>query len=203
MGQAITKPKTGHKKAKTRELLLDKAAQFFSRHGYQATSLKAIASAANMKAGSLYYHFASKEVMMVEVLDRSIQFISDTVYEEVEKLGENYSFEDALKAYITGHLTAILKHSDYTATIIRNDGQIPAGVQASVDIKREHYEQQWRNLMRHGKEQGVIRQDIDARVLRLMILGCLNWSAVWYKEKGESIESLADLYTSVFLNGCR
>ncbi len=171
MNAKVNKTKPNLKKDKTREVLLDKAAQMFSRQGYQSTSLKEIAAAAGMKAGSLYYHFASKEVLMVEVLDRSIQFISDRVAEEIKKLDDEYSFEAGLKAFIRGHLTAILTHPDYTTTTIRNNGQLPTSVQASAHAKREHYEQQWRRLMKQGREQGVIRADLDEHLLRLMVLG--------------------------------
>ncbi|ORU94482.1 MAG: hypothetical protein A6F70_08900 [Cycloclasticus sp. symbiont of Bathymodiolus heckerae] len=203
MNPKVTRIKPVLKKDKTREVLLDKAAQMFSRQGYQSTSLKEIAAAANMKAGSLYYHFASKEALMAEVLDRSIQFISDTVAEEIEKLNENYTFEDGLKAFINGHLTAILKHPDYTTTTIRNNGQIPKAVQLSAHTKREHYEQQWRRLMAQGREEDFIRPDLDEQLFRLMVLGSLNWSSVWYKPSGESIDSLVKHFTQVFLNGCR
>ncbi len=203
MNAKVSKTKPSLKKDKTREVLLDKAAQMFSRQGYQSTSLKEIAAAAGMKAGSLYYHFASKEALMVEVLDRSIQFISDRVAEEIEKLDDEYSFEAGLKAFIRGHLTAILTHPDYTTTTIRNNGQLPKSVQTSAHAKREHYEEQWRRLMQQGREQGVIRADLDEQLLRLMVLGSLNWSSVWYKPCGKSIDSLVEQYTSVFLNGCR
>lgn len=203
MATTATKIKPALKKEKTRELILDKAAQVFSREGYQSTSLKEVASAAGMKAGSLYYHFASKEALMVEVLERSLLFISDTVAEEVEKLDAGYRFDDALRAYIKGHLTAILKYPDYTTTTIRNNGQVPATVQSAVYGRREHYEQQWRNLMIQGKDEKVIRPDIDEQLLRLMILGCLNWSSVWYKSSGSTIDELVNQYTDVFLNGCR
>lgn len=202
MNTKVSKIRAILKKDKTREVLLDKAAQMFSRKGYQSTSLKEIAAAADMKAGSLYYHFVSKEALMVEVLDRSIQFISDRVAEEIEKLDGDDSFESGLKAFIRGHLTAILTHPDYTTTTIRNNGQLPKSVQTSAHAKREHYEQQWRRLMKQGKEQGVIRADLDEQLLRLMVLGCLNWSSVWYKPNGKSIDALVDQYTSVFLNGC-
>jgi len=203
MNIKVARIKSTLKKQKTRELILDKAAQVFSHQGYQSASLREIAEAANMKAGSLYYHFSSKEALMVEVLDRSIQFISDTVAEEIERLDGDYSFEEGLKAYIQGHLVAILKHPDYTTTTIRNNGQIPKTVQIAVHPKREHYEQQWRNLMIQGKSEKVIRADIDEQLLRLMILGCLNWSSVWYKSSGASIDALVSQYTDVFLNGCR
>ena len=203
MIKKVTKLKPLLKKDKTREVLLDKAAQVFSRQGYQSTSLKSIADAANMKAGSLYYHFASKEDLMIEVLKRSIQFISDTVGEELEILDDDYSFEVGLRAYIKGHLTAILMHPDYTTTTIRNNGQIPKAVQAAAHTKREHYEQQWRNLMIQGRDEGAINPDIDEQLLRLMVLGSLNWSSVWYKSQGESVDGLAKQYADVFLNGCK
>jgi len=199
----VTKIKPVLKKDKTREVLLDKAAQMFSRQGYQSTSLKEIAAAVDMKAGSLYYHFASKEALMAEVLDRSIQFISDTVAEEIEKLEENYTFESGLSAFIKGHLTAILKHPDYTTTTIRNNGQIPKAVQVIAHTKREHYEKQWRQLMILGREEEFIRPDLDEQLFRLMVLGSLNWSSVWYNPKGQSIDSLVKHFTQVFLNGCR
>ncbi|MEO1957679.1 MAG: TetR/AcrR family transcriptional regulator [Methylophilaceae bacterium] len=203
MDQHVTQLKPVLKKEKTRLLLLDKAAQMFSQRGYQSTSLKDIAASAGMKAGSLYYHFASKEALMTEVLDKNIQLISDTVGEEIEKLGDNFNFEEGLHAYIFGHLTAILKHSDYTTTTIRNDGQVPEAVNKAVRVKREHYEQQWRKLMRQGKEEGAIRADLDETLLRLMILGASNWSSIWFKSGGHSIAELAEQYTQVFLKGCR
>jgi AcrR family transcriptional regulator len=203
MNQKVTQIKPVLKKAKTRKLLLDKAAQMFSRQGYQSTSLKEIAAAADMKAGSLYYHFASKEALMVEVLDQSIQFISDTVAEEIEKLPDDYSFEMGLRAFMRGHLTAILEHPDYTTTTIRNNGQIPKAVQISAHKKREHYEQQWRNLMTQGKTENVIREELDEQLFRLMVLGCLNWSSVWYKPNAATIDDLVEQYADIFLNGCR
>jgi len=203
VNQKVTTLKPVLKKDKTRKVLLDKAAQMFSRQGYQSTSLKEIAAAADMKAGSLYYHFESKEALMAEVLDRSIQYISDTVAEEVEKLEEKYTFEDGLRAFIRGHLTAILKHPDYTTTTIRNNGQIPKAVQLIAHTKREHYEKQWRQLMTLGREESYIRPDLDEQLFRLMVLGSLNWSSVWYNPKGESIDSLVKHFSEVFLNGCR
>lgn len=197
------KPKSTLKKDKTRGVLLDAAAKMFSQQGYQSTSLKDIAAAANMKAGSLYYHFTSKEALMVEVLDRSIQFISDMVAKEIDKLDDHYAFEIGLKAFIKGHLTAILTHPDYATTTIRNNGQLPKSVQTSAHEKREQYEQQWRQLMKQGKEQGVIREGLDEQLFRLMVLGSLNWATVWYKPSGTSIDSLVEQYTGVFLNGCK
>jgi len=43
----------------TRRQILDAAAKLLRQNGYASTSLRDIAAATGMKAGSLYYHFAS------------------------------------------------------------------------------------------------------------------------------------------------
>ena len=44
-----------------RARIMDEAATLFLRHGYEGTSLRQLADVVGMKAGSLYYHFASKD----------------------------------------------------------------------------------------------------------------------------------------------
>jgi Transcriptional regulator len=61
----VTKPR--NKVKNTREKILDAAAALFSRQGYNGTALRDIAAALDMKAGSLYYHFDSKEQLVLEI----------------------------------------------------------------------------------------------------------------------------------------
>lgn len=190
------------KKDKTHQLILDTAARLFAKHGYHGTPLKNIAAEVNMKAGSLYYHFSSKEHLMQEVLDRSILVIRQMVDQEVAKLAGSTEFEALLRASIRGHLLAILKYSDYTSTSIRNYGQIPKAVQKASHGPRENYEQYWRELMQIGVEQGVIREGVNVHLLRLSIFGSMNWASVWFKKSTDSIEAIAETQTDLFLKGC-
>jgi len=202
MNTLVTKQKSAKKKDVTHQLILDTAARLFAKHGYHATPLKEIAAEVNMKAGSLYYHFSSKEKLMQEVLDRSIQVINQMVWKEVDKLQGKDDFESLLRASIRGHLLAILKYSDYTSTSIRNYGQIPSAVQKASQQPREKYEQFWRETMNKGLEQGVIRDGINVHLLRLTIFGGMNWASTWFKEGRESVETIAEAQTDLFLKGC-
>ncbi|TXS47651.1 helix-turn-helix domain-containing protein, partial [Streptomyces sp. OR43] len=47
--------------------ILRPAAEVFAAQGYNATTVRRIADAAGMLAGSLYYHFDSKESMLDEI----------------------------------------------------------------------------------------------------------------------------------------
>jgi AcrR family transcriptional regulator len=55
-------------KARTRELLLDAAAEVFARKGFAGASVDDIAEAAGFTTGALYAHFGSKDALFVELL---------------------------------------------------------------------------------------------------------------------------------------
>jgi len=55
------------KSEKSRDSILGAAAKLFRRQGYSATTLRQIAAIAEIKAGSIYYYFNSKEAILDEV----------------------------------------------------------------------------------------------------------------------------------------
>jgi AcrR family transcriptional regulator len=54
----------------TREQVLAAAARVFARNGFHATSLEAVAEDAGFSRGAVYYNFADKEELFLELLDR-------------------------------------------------------------------------------------------------------------------------------------
>jgi AcrR family transcriptional regulator len=54
----------------TREQVLAAAARVFAARGFHATSLDAIAEEAGFSRGAVYYNFADKEELFLELLDR-------------------------------------------------------------------------------------------------------------------------------------
>jgi AcrR family transcriptional regulator len=58
------------RREETRELVLAAAARVFAQRGFHATSLDAIAEEAGFSRGAVYYNFADKEELFLELLDR-------------------------------------------------------------------------------------------------------------------------------------
>ena len=57
------------KSERTREGILSAAARLFRYEGYHATTMRDIAQEAGIEAGSIYYHFQSKDQILSDVLD--------------------------------------------------------------------------------------------------------------------------------------
>jgi AcrR family transcriptional regulator len=56
----------------TRDRLLDAAAELFARHGFDATSVDAVAARAGLTVGALYRHFETKGALLLDVVRRAL-----------------------------------------------------------------------------------------------------------------------------------
>ncbi|MFW0795436.1 TetR/AcrR family transcriptional regulator [Gordonia sp. CPCC 205515] len=55
-----------------REEILDASAELFTRHGYTGTSTRMIAEAVGIRQASMYHYFATKDEILVALLDTTV-----------------------------------------------------------------------------------------------------------------------------------
>lgn len=65
--------------ASPREQILDAAAALFAENGFTATSTRSIAERVGIRQASLYYHFAGKDELLIELLTTSVRPSLDVV----------------------------------------------------------------------------------------------------------------------------
>src|SRR5580765_8036270 len=58
--------------AGTKTRILDAAEQLFMEHGFEATSLRSLTTAAGVNLAAVHYHFGSKEELFQAVLTRRL-----------------------------------------------------------------------------------------------------------------------------------
>jgi AcrR family transcriptional regulator len=184
-----------------REGVLDVAARLFREQGYGAVSLRKIAATAGIKAGSIYYHFGSKDEIVLEVLDVGIQVVHESMRQAVSALPAGTGAEATLRAAIGAHLRALLDLSDYTSANVRIFGQVPQSVKDANLPTRRAYEAEWDALLSRLQDNGALRGDVNIRRLRLMLIGALNATLDWFDPDRGSVEALSRTYADVFLNG--
>ncbi len=74
------------KSDRTRQRILDTAAQEFRKRGYAGTKVNDIAFAANMRAASIYYYFESKDQIFEEVLEIGLRLVFEAVRRAVDSV---------------------------------------------------------------------------------------------------------------------
>lgn len=192
---------TENKAQLTHRRILDAAAALFRDQGYAAVSLRAIAEAAQLKGGSLYYHFDSKEAIVIDVLEIGIQTVFDAVSVAVSDRGPDARYDEVIRAAVSGHLHALHKHSAYTSANVRIFGQVPDHVRAANQTIRGAYEALWRELLADARRCGALRPDVDLSHARLLLIGAMNATLEWFNPAQGSIEALADCYADILLDG--
>ncbi|MCG8491196.1 MAG: TetR/AcrR family transcriptional regulator [Sneathiellales bacterium] len=185
----------------TRKRILDAAAKLFRESGYAAVSLRSIADAADMKAGSVYYHFKSKEEIVLEVLDLGIERVHSAVEGVFSARDSFYSVSALIEGAITAHLKTLLEHTDYTSANVRIYGQVPESIRIDALAVRRRYEALWDSILSYALDKQVLKPDVNPRLFRLMLIGTLNATLEWFDPEKGSVDDLARSYSAILLNG--
>jgi AcrR family transcriptional regulator len=164
--------------------LLDAAARLFSERGFHATSMRDIAKVVGMLSGSIYYHFESKDEMLLAVYEEGVQRVAAAVEEAVERETEPWA---RLEAACAAHLRALVTFRDYARLMIQTTPDQAGSARSLVRELRHGYEKRFSDLI----EALVLPPEIDPAYVRLLLFGALNWSQVWYRPGNDPPEVVA------------
>jgi AcrR family transcriptional regulator len=154
--------------------ILSVAARLFRELSYEATSLRDIAARSNIPLGSIYYHFHTKEELFASVYEEGIQRLEHALHEAVSSHKDPWL---RLELACACHLDKLCGGDDFTAVSIPTQmPSLSAGIRKRIVQLNDRYEALFRAL--------VDACDIDPRLsrslVRLQLLGALNWTSVWY-----------------------
>lgn len=160
-----------------REQVLKSAAELIARQGFDGTSMRDIASSVGMLPGSLYYHFPSKEDMLLAIHERVVNDMIAGVESAIAKGKDPW---DRLERAAIAHLKGLLGTGNLVTIISPNFAEGREELNQSLKDHRRAYEKVFRDLF----EDLDLAPGTDRVLLRLQLLGALNWVPVWYNPKG-------------------
>ena len=181
-----------------REKILHSAVQLFAEYGYHAAPLRDIARIAGIQAASIYYHYASKQALLIEIMETHMQRLNANL-ERI--LREHDDPQRRLRAAIANHIRL---HTSYKAEFFIIDTEIRAleGENRTHIISlRDRYESLLQELLRDGMERGVFRQS-DVKVSSYAIIAMCTEVATWFRPNGRlSVQQVIDIYTQMITQG--
>ena len=187
---------------RTRTRILDAAAEVLACKGYAAATLTEIAAVAKMQAGSLYYHFDSKDAIVEEVLRVGIDHARDAIRSALSAAGDDASGHGRLMAAVVAYVTAITIDSDFTQANIRCFEESPEDTRENLAVPLREFVNGWVRLIESGQRDGSLRNDVEARVIARMTIAAMNSVVGWWRPDGElNIDGVARMFASTMVDG--
>lgn len=180
--------------------LLRIAADVFAEQGYNATTVRKIADAAGMLAGSLYYHFDSKESMLEEILRTFLTELWDG-YDSV--LSAPLGPRETLEALVTESFREIDRHRSAVAIYQKESKHLVTQTRFEYLVEsQQRFEKAWLTTLERGVTDGVFRADLDIRLAYRFVRDTVWVAASWYRPGGgHSPDEIARQYLSMVLDG--
>jgi AcrR family transcriptional regulator len=179
-----------------RDELLRVSAKLFREKGFDGTSIRDISAAAGMHSGSPFYHFKTKQDILVAVME---QGLAEGLRKSEEVMALGIPSEQKLKGLIRAQLGTILEEgSDFIPVLLYDWRSLTPANRRRVIALRDRYDALWERMLAELARDGLIAG--DPQVARLFVLGAINWSAKWYRAGGRlSVDELADQAAQLLL----
>ena len=180
--------------------IVQAAAQVFRQKGYHAASMQDIADAVGLQKASLYHHFASKQDILLEILDKALDIL---IAEMQAVLDMDLQPEEQLRQAMRAYINRVTQEASLAAVLQLEHRNLDPRRRARHITRRDRYDKLWRELIRRGIERGAFRR-LDERMVSFALLGIQNWVITWYRPEGHlSASEIADQFADMMLSGLR
>jgi len=163
-----------------RERIVDAAVDLFYDHGYEHTTLDAVAQRLGVTKPFIYSYFESKTALLSEICSRGIKASLDAIN---ESLALRSSPVEQLNEFSKKFTRAVLQSQKHIAVFSREEKNLSKPDFERISDMRREFDRKLTALLDRGVAKGEFRVR-DTRLVSLAIGGMVSWSYVWYRPKG-------------------
>jgi len=198
-GPARATTGNGSTRSERRAHLVVLAGELFAEKGYRATTVREIADAAGILSGSLYHHFDSKESIADEIL---ASFINEVLADYRGAVASAPSPRAALEQIVRSTSLTLSRHRAALA-MLQNDWSYFAGQPRFAYLPKalREIERIWVTQLEAGKESGLFRADLDAKLTYRLLRDILWIPEQWRRTRGYSTGQVVDAFLGILFDG--
>lgn len=148
--------------------ILAAAEALFAEQGFDAVSMSAIAEKAGVSKANIFHHFSSKNTLYMAVFGSACK--ESRVRLELLESSEG-NFVERLTHFASGHLQAILEHSNMARLVLRD--LLENGADRGKDLAEQVFGPNFAKLVeiiRSGQARGELRTDVDPAMVAVMLI---------------------------------
>jgi len=176
------------------------AERLFCDKGFQATSVRDIAEALDLKAGSLYAHMESKDDLLWAIVSDA----ADRFFAAARPIVESeLVVVEQIRRLIAAHVSVITDNLAAAAVYSTEWRHLSEPRRVEFAARRDQYEAMFRELVREAIRDGLFA-DWDEKFATLLILSSINWIYQWYRPDGPmSPADIARKLTDMLFHGLK
>ena len=176
------------KGTQTREMILERTAQLFSRQGYFGTSLADIMHETGLEKGGIYNHFSSKEGLALEAFDYAYGLVQQRVRLALQDKKHAIERLLALIEVFTSLIEDPLVEGGCPIlnTAIEADDAQPA-LRARAARAMDDWRDTFHRIVTKGIAKQEVRSDVDADVVATLFISMLEGAVMLSKLYGDTI----------------
>lgn len=168
-----------------KDRILLSAVAVIKRKGYTSTKMEDIATELEMTKGSLYYYFKNKKDLMYQCHEAILNL---AIAEAEELLREGNDAEKTLREMVAVHIKYAIEEKEIFNLIIEPKHAFNKEHIEPVLKLRKYYSSLYDQVIKRGLENGEFKVE-NPMIVRMIILGSMNWIQQWYQAKGKMSES--------------
>ena len=176
------------KGTQTREMILERAAQLFSRQGYFGSSLADIMHETGLEKGGIYNHFSSKEQLALEAFDYAYGLVQQRV--QIALQDKKHAVDRLLALVAVFESNALDPPVDGGCPILNtaveaDDAQpaLKARAANAMDIWRDTFHR----VIAKGIAKQEVRPEVDADVVATLFISMLEGALMLSKLYDDTI----------------
>jgi AcrR family transcriptional regulator len=171
----------------------------FAAKGYEATTSQDIGTELGMLRGSIYYYFESKEMLLFELIEEvwvgALAYLDEILASDADPVTK-------LEQFIRRHVLYLADNTVNASLFLHETRALNPEHRKVVAAQELRYQRAVTQLVRDGQRQGLIRGDVDPKLVMFQVLGTVNWIYRWYqKGKRVSAARVADQFARSILEG--
>jgi AcrR family transcriptional regulator len=198
-GAAGTTADNGAAQSQRRADMVVLAGELFAEKGYRATTVREIADAAGILSGSLYHHFDSKESIGDEILSG---FINQVLMDYRGAVASAQTPRAAIEQIVRSTSRTLSQHRAALAMLQNDWSYFSSQPRFAYLPKALHeFERIWITQLELGKESGLFRADLDAKLTYRLMRDVLWIPAQWRRTSGYTTDQVVDGFLRILFDG--
>lgn len=168
------------KRELSRETILVVAARLFRAKGYRATSLQEVADHFGIRRPAIYYYFANKVEILVEIHTRLLEALGAQLDDIAAR---DLPAAEKLAQVLNGQVELYAENISELAVFLENEAELPRDVRLKARREKRRYNDLLEELYQEGMDDGSFVRS-DPTIVVFALTGITTWMYRWYDPNG-------------------